>query len=439
MPSILLITVGGSPQPIITAIQSLNPDRTIFICSDGSRGSVSQVTGAGEPCEIRRGAEILSKLPNIPTHLGMGDRFNPDTDLVLLDNPDDLAECYQRISQKVNEIIGSELTAQLYADYTGGTKTMSLALGAVALDHGLNLYLTTSATRPNLIKVEQGESTERAATTLVTVERTLNQSLPMLLEQYNYPAAIAQLQTLLKSLELPPDVKRRIRELRDFSAGLDAWDRFDHAQAWSLLADYMKQIQQLGLFLKRVMASRAAVDSTFQTSNGISGHGYEIVQDLLLNAERRATQDRYDDAVGRIYRALELLAQIRLQQTYGIQTGNVDVSKLPEELREEYENRRSPLNQKTQLALRDSYELLRQMPNDPLGELYQEKVNTIINALYVRNNSLFAHGFQPISSHEYRTVKDVLVSFIEAGIASVVSKKANYPAIQFPTMMQTVE
>jgi hypothetical protein len=35
----------------------------------------------------------------------------------------------------------------------------------------------------------------------------------------------------------------------------------------------------------------------------MSGHGYEIVEDLLLNAERRAMQDRYDDAVGRLYRA----------------------------------------------------------------------------------------------------------------------------------------
>jgi hypothetical protein len=75
MSTILLITVGGSPQPIITAIQSLNPDRTVFICSDGPRGSVSQVIGEGTPCEIRRGAEVVERLPNLPTHLGLGDRW----------------------------------------------------------------------------------------------------------------------------------------------------------------------------------------------------------------------------------------------------------------------------------------------------------------------------------------------------------------------------
>ena len=43
MPKILLITVGGSHQPIVTAIRDLQPDRVIFLCSDGAKGSKSQV------------------------------------------------------------------------------------------------------------------------------------------------------------------------------------------------------------------------------------------------------------------------------------------------------------------------------------------------------------------------------------------------------------
>jgi hypothetical protein len=47
MPKILLVTVGGSFQPIVTAIGTLSPDRVIFICSDGDKGSKSQVIGEG--------------------------------------------------------------------------------------------------------------------------------------------------------------------------------------------------------------------------------------------------------------------------------------------------------------------------------------------------------------------------------------------------------
>lgn len=435
MSTILLITVGGSPQPIITAIQSLTPDRAVFICSDGPRGSVSQVIGEGTPCEMRRGAEVVERLPNLPTYLGMGDRFHPDADLVRLDNPDDLAECYGRIAAKINDIKTTDPNAQLLADYTGGTKTMSLALGMAALDYGVALYLTTNATRENLIRVERGESTERAPTTLLTVERTLIQDLPRFLQDYNYSGAIATLQTLLQSLELPQNQKRKLREGLDICRGFDAWDRFDHQTAWDLLSLHMNQVQPYGLALKRVLSSRQAIDPTFQPAETIPGHGYELVEDLLLNAQRRAHQQRYDDAVGRLYRGLELLAQIRLRQTYELQTGDIDLEKLPAELREKYSAERNPRNGKIQLPLWKSYLLLSELPDDPLGQRFQEHAKSLENALQVRNYSLFAHGFQPITENDYRQTGQVIQTFISTALDALIPGKKRHPLPQFPTSL----
>ncbi|MFP4134461.1 MAG: hypothetical protein ACLFTJ_09930, partial [Halothece sp.] len=76
MSTVLIITVGGSPQPIVTAIRTLQPDRAIFLCSTGSKGSLSQVIGEGTPCEIRRGTEVIDRLPNIPTQAGLGDNLS---------------------------------------------------------------------------------------------------------------------------------------------------------------------------------------------------------------------------------------------------------------------------------------------------------------------------------------------------------------------------
>ncbi|MGI0485029.1 TIGR02710 family CRISPR-associated CARF protein [Pantanalinema rosaneae CENA516] len=432
MPSILFVTVGGSHQPIVTAINSLNPDRVIFICSVGAKGSESQVTGEGSPCEVRRGSEVVEKLPNIPTQASLGERFQADRDMVRLHNPDDLSECYQMVTEKIRQIRQESPDATLLADYTGGTKTMSLALGLAAIDYQLQLFLTTAATRENLIRVERGESTELAPVSLVTVERKIEQTLPTLLQQYNYPAAIAELRQLLQSLELPSEQKRYIRELRDCCAGLDAWDRFDHVEAWNLLQPQMRRIQPLGLFLKRVMSSRAAIDDAFNPVDSIPGHGYEIVEDLLLNAERRVMQQRYDDAVGRIYRALELLAQIRLYQAYGIRTGDIDLAKLPELLQDQYTSQRSPVNGKIQLALQKSYELLSQLSADPLGDLYEQRKNAISDTLQIRNHSLFAHGFQPITSNDYQKVKMVIVDFIQQGVKAVTSPNPKFQPIQFP-------
>lgn len=90
MPKILLITVGGSHQPIVTTIRSLKPDRVIFLCSTGSRGSESQVIGQGTPCEVRRGTEVIERLPNIPTQAELGERFQPERDVIKIQEPDDI-------------------------------------------------------------------------------------------------------------------------------------------------------------------------------------------------------------------------------------------------------------------------------------------------------------------------------------------------------------
>ncbi|PLZ91536.1 TIGR02710 family CRISPR-associated protein [Fischerella muscicola CCMEE 5323] len=437
MPKILLVTVGGSHQPIVTAIRALQPDRVIFVCSDGSKGSKSQVIGEGSPCEVRRGTEVIERLPNIPTQVGLSDRFQQDRDLILIQEPDDLSECYLKTSLCIRSIQQELPDAQTMADYTGGTKSMSVGLAMAALDYQVTLYVTTTV-RTNIIKIERGELPGQATVAPVVAQRTLGQFLPIFLQQYNYPAAIAQLKRLLSSMELPPETTRQIRTLYACCCGLDAWDRFEHREALEFFESQMKypEIRQLGLFLKRVINSRGQIDEKFDFSNSTVGHGYEIVQDLILNAERRAAQERYDDAVGRLYRALELLAQICLLKSYGIKTGDVDIQQLPESLRDEYEQKRSSVKKKIQLALKDSYELLSKLPDDPIGQLYQQNANKIINALEVRNNSLFAHGFQPITSSDYEDVSKVFVNFIQSAIETVTPHKLKLQSPQFPTTLE---
>jgi CRISPR-associated protein (TIGR02710 family) len=410
--TILFVTVGGSHQPIATAIRSLEPNRVIFICSNGSKGSQTQVLDSGKPCEVRRGSEVIERLPNIPTQLGLGDRFNPTQDVVLLQNPDDLSESYQAISAKIRSVRKDDPATMLWADYTGGTKTMSLAMGLAALDYGITLYLTTGATRPNLIRIEGGEATGRASTASVTVERQRQQVLPKFLQQFNYSAAIAELQYLLSHVSLSNEEQRRVRRLQALSKGLDAWDRFDHNAAWMLLKPYMSEFQNLGLFLKRVLASRAAMDEKFKPIESTMGHGYEVVEDLLLNAERRSVRGRYDDAVGRLYRALELLVQVRLKLTYGLRTEDIDRSLLPEKVAERY----AKIDGKLQMPLQRSYKLLTEIENDPLGNLYEGRAGALQNILKIRNKAIYAHGFEPISADEFAEVEGVMGRFIREGI-----------------------
>jgi CRISPR-associated protein (TIGR02710 family) len=427
MTTILFVTVGGSHQPIITAIETLKPDRVIFICSAGDRGSKSQVIGSGTPCEVRKGSEIVDRLPNIPTQTNLGSKFQPATDLVVLDNPDNLTECYQKIVAKIQEIQQISPLPTIKADYTGGTKTMTASLVIASIDHQVDLHLTTGD-RLDLIRVEQGEMTAQTQIAPVLVQQTIDHYLPVFLQQYNYPGAITQLTQLPSIGAIASGQKRAIQVLKDICQGFEAWDRFDHAAAMTSLKNYRQypEIESRLVFLQKVIDSRKEIADNVQLKLSAERHGYEVVQDLLLNAERRATQNRYDDAVGRLYRALELLAQVRLWQKYRIRTGDLDTSKLPADIRNKYENH-------DELGLFKSYVLLTRMESEPIGILYQQHKEDIRQVLRKRNDSLFAHGFSPVNVNDYAEMHQAISDFIERSIVAVSNGRSLTSAIQFPT------
>jgi CRISPR-associated protein (TIGR02710 family) len=433
MTTILFVTVGGSYQPIITAIETLKPDRVIFICSAGDQGSKSQVIGTGTPCEVRKGSEIVDRLPNIPTQANLGNKFQQNTDLVVLDNLDNLADCYQKIVAKIQEIQRTFPSSTIKADYTGGTKTMTASLAIAALHYQVELHLTTG-TRVDLIRVEQGEMTDRVQVTPVLVQQTIDHYLPVFLKQYNYPGAITQLAQLPSIGAIASGQKRAIQVLKDICQGFEAWDRFDHVAAMTFLKNYRQysEIESRLVFLQKVIDSRKEINDKAPVKLSNERHGYEIVQDLLLNADRRATQNRYDDAVGRLYRALELLAQVRLWQKYQICTGNLDVSKLPEDIKSDYKSQ-------GELGLLKSYQLLTQMSLEPIGELYQQHKQDIKKVLRKRNDSLFAHGFTPVTANDYTGMHQAIKNFIYQCVEIIMSDRPLTSPTQFPTDLSFIE
>lgn len=427
---ILIVTVGGSHQPIVTAINSIKPDRVIFICSDGPKGSISQVTGNGKPCKIIEKAVIKEELPNIPTQTGLGNRFDKEKDILIVE-PDDLYECYSRIKNGLNALKSDNPSASYMADYTGGTKTMTAAFVLAALDFNIDLFLTTGL-RENIIKVEHGEITEKVSLSQITLERTIDVYIPELLDYFDYGTAANRLQQLLNSLELSKAQKNNLRDLLNCCRSFDLWDRFEHRGSLGLLSPLFgcKMLLSSGLFLKRIISSRAILDESYEKSGNMQCHGYEIVEDLVLNSERRARQNRFDDAVGRLYRAMELLCQIKLKKDHNILTGKINPDSLPPEILEK--NRcRIDKTGVLKFGLVDSYELLTAF-NDPLGIVYKERASHILDSLKARNNSLFAHGFTPISDKDYREISAIFTTFIDEAIKRSVGENRYKPAVQFP-------
>jgi len=428
MPSTLFITVGGSPQPIITCVEALQPDRVVFVCSGGKKGSCLQVTQKGKPCKIYRGGEVVEEFPNLPTYLGLVN-FVASNDLILLENLDDLGHCYAQITESIEAAL--QAGEEPVVEYSGGTKSMAAALALVAVDQDLDIYLTTGP-RDNTRKIEFGEFTERVSTARVFLRRLFDKEFPELFQRGDYPAAIALLQSALKRSGINAGDKQEIRSRLDLCSALDAWDRFDHQTGLQFLQPHFRDYSELGQYLKRVIQSHQALTADLPLVPDKKCHGYEIVEDLLLNAERRASQIRFDDAVGRLYRAVELLCQIWLRRKYGFDTGQADWSRIPEQA---LLTLRSALEAKTELpneiSLRQSYNVVAAIPDDPLGCLFRDHENQIIDTLKIRNGSLFAHGFTPVDKDGDQRAHQVWASFVEEGIKLCAGER-HKSSIPFP-------
>lgn len=440
MKKVLIVSVGGSYEPVVTAIREIKPDRVVFLCSGGTcrNSSVSQVMGEGTPCELRRGAEVIKKEPNILVQTGYKESFDKEKDLIIVEDPDEIIDCYKKIEEKMSGIREEDPDCSIFADYTGGTKTMSAALAMASMDYNISSLFVTTTGRRNLIKVETGQFPKRIGTSIIHHKRRLKQILPAMIRQYNYPAAIEELKTVLMECELPNEEQKKLGENLNLYKGLDAWDNFEHLAALELLEPLMgkEKIKFLAIFLKKVIASRKKIDNNYNTEGQkvIFGHGYEVIEDLLLNAQRRAHQNRYDDAVGRIYRALELTAQIRLKTKFGLLTGDIDINNkniqnLQEECRSYLQKKRNDDNI-IQIALKDSLILLNDL-DDETGKRFNANRSRILDVLKIRNNSLFAHGFNPVGEGDYRRIEETIGGFIRDSIEEVRGNQREKPA-QFP-------
>jgi len=149
----------------------------------------------------------------------------------------------------------------------------------------------------------------------------------------------------------------------------------------------------------------------------------ERLFDLLENAIRRGDEERkFDDAVARLYRVCEFVAQLELSELglYKIKDGKPDVSdldlsnpKLSTTLQEKYSRYTDSRDGKVKLHLSGDYSLLYDLSH-PAGVLFKERESQFKKLLGLRDLSILAHGFNPISEQGYREMIELIEAFVEA-------------------------
>lgn len=396
-PIILIASVGGSPQPIRSAIRDLRPAFVLFVASEsvGDRpGSAAEVPAILEPVQA----------PSLPHD-------------ILTVPPDEPQTIFLRLRERIAQLRRTWPEARLVFDYTGGTKSMTGALFQCGIATPGAEVQFMLGDRRDLQKVADG--TERPAPIAIEwlIAERVELSLRRAWASYDYASAKIGAEALLaehrrdQTPQHAEHARKRLSLLKELSHAFDLWDRFQHDDAANELGRPLKrtEIRQDAMAARTLDEYRALAERCARSEPA-------RLLDLVRNAERCAARGRYDDAVARLYRLVEWTAQWRLKAKHGIDSSNVDWSRFTEaELRTaklEDQKSRSASHRKPNLGgLERTLSALRvKEPEGPLARWLCGTVpgtdktgeHVLLRELIpIRNKSLLAHGEAPVTERAW--------------------------------------
>lgn len=390
----MILSLGGSPEPLIKSITTHKP---AFVCFLASQESLSQLG------EVLRG---LSAAGHSVAH-----------HTVVINDINDLVQCYTKALECAQVLREREFTSdRVIVDYTGGTKTMSVALSLATLGQGFRFSYVggTDRTKEGLGQVISGTEFVQMSDgpwEIFSVEE--RKRIALHINNYQFPAALNQIEGLLARNSLLPPDRPLFKNLKQVLEGYRAWEQFRHKEAIRSLSqatkewqDYIRPHQShegLNQFYTVVRENKRFLEDLQQQSDNFKEVCWPYVEDLVANAERRGEEGKYDDAVARLYRATEMIAQIQLARPpLHCKSDDVPIEKIPGALREEYIKKyQDPTEKKIKLPLFATYQLL-QTIGDPKGEQFFSREKEFQALLRTRNYSILAHGIEPVKPETFQ-------------------------------------
>ena len=245
---VLLLTVGGSHEPIVQSISDMKPSYVYFLCSDdlpGIKGSYEQVIGEGKVLKSRKDLADFD-LPNIKILAALRDE---QFEVRKIKHFDNLESCYE------DSRIAMELLAQKFpqarriADYTGGTKSMTAGLATAALDNEEWEISLVSGERRNLSQVQPGTQYSKAAQVGNLRASRRQRSANDLMERFDYAAALHVYEELARS-PIRVDMQALLAQKIALCRAFDAWDRFDHEATKTLMEPFKDKFPEQWRFLR---------------------------------------------------------------------------------------------------------------------------------------------------------------------------------------------
>ncbi len=392
--SAALVSVGGSPSPVLFTLQQHRPRHVWYFCSAGSR-SVAD--------------EIHARLD-----------WHPDRDVIEVERFEELGPCYQALRGALPGLLRKWKVAagDVLVDYTGGTKTMSAALVLAATEVFDQFSYVGGAQR------EKGG----LGVTVDGKERVLYQANPWFalavreVERARDLWAGCQFEAAAKVFrETAPRVPQPLlfKAVADVAEALAARHRLDFKEAVRLLGAASKALP--ALFDGRDDAGLIAFTSgslEICTACSAGAASAAFLRELLDNTLRTARQGRYEDAAARLYRAMEMQGQLwlaEISQGAFINGRKKAGVPLPPSL-EGCDFCQPDAAGEVKLSLEQACRALDRLgaarAAGVVADLALDKKSRWRQATEKRNTSILAHGVTAIGADGFETMKALAAEFL---------------------------
>lgn len=416
----MVVSVGTSYEPLALDICLLRPKKLLFLYTEASGDTMAKVIGY---CGLK------------PTQY--------DKSLVSEVDPMDI---YREIKAFY---LRSGKPGKMYIDFTGGTKAMSAAaaLAGAMIDVQM-VYCSTDDYLVDFRKPNPGSERLMYIENPLAVFGELEiEKAFELFDKNNYAGAKEKFSVLKDNIP-DPALRQQLGFVSLLAASYEAWDALDFIPAYQNMLQLQKEIERdrklhrdylLMDFSRHIDRQRAMLEHlsripALQEARDMPAilDDADILHSLVLtiyqNAKTREKQEKFDMATLLLYRLLEMMSQRRLSR-YGIFTSRPDyqhakynIAKFPELrgkspderlswMANRYRNISETVFRKepdrflpTPIASLDGFILLAAM-GDPLvgGRLADaiSMIKRIRSMVYLRNNSIFAHGLGPVSHKDF--------------------------------------
>ncbi len=428
----LVVSVGTSYEPIVLNIRLLRPKRILFLHTAETESTLSKIV---KYCEL----EVVEYEKR---------RVSETSPL----------DIYQEIKRSY---IDWGKPGKMYIDFTGGTKAMSAAaaMAGAMIDVQL-VYVGSNDYLTDFRKPNPGSETLFYIDNPLAIfgDFEIEKALA-LFERYNYAGAQEKLGELKENIP-DPSIRQQMNFVYLLAKVYEAWDALDFREAFAyikklnhqlrrdrmmhdsfLLMDcyeYLEKQEEILGYLNEIpemLKKRHNID-IIKSKNIMHALMFTMYQSACI----REKQEKYDMATLLFYRLLEMIeqrrmshyglyvsqmnyAEIRYDKKYQPAYGELDAKGQFEYFKGKVKEIKMELFGRTgneylpeQVSLLEGFIMLMAL-GDPIihfqGKRENDKLKRIRAMVYLRNNSIFAHGLGPVSYGDYTKFKNIVLEIFK--------------------------